>query len=86
MTGSFDFDIPNIKYNFNSSGVNPADMQYLCVRFGKGDHPNQKHHKLPFTVTGVCNSNGETKYTDALTVCQDIPTNSTGKMISRVLS
>ena len=79
----YDFDMPNIEFNFNSSGVDPANMHFLCVRFGKGDYPNQTDPRVPFTVMGVCNAFEETEYTDALTVCQDIRT--TGKMSSGFL-
>ena len=66
--------LQDIQYTFNSSGLEPEEITYLCLRFGKGDSPETENPMLPFTVVGVNNKYDEYETPEALTICQKINT------------
>ncbi|XP_072042842.1 uncharacterized protein [Amphiura filiformis] len=70
--GGFTFTLPSIKYIFNSSGIRPECMAYLCLNFGRGNNPDLLYPQLPFTLLGVRSEDDDTPNSDALTVCMHL--------------
>ncbi|XP_072042836.1 uncharacterized protein [Amphiura filiformis] len=70
--GGFTSTLSDIEYIFNTSGIRPESMSYLCLHFGLGNNPEPEYPQIPFTLLGVRSVDDDTPNPDALTVCKHL--------------